>query len=202
MPRTAKPDVLTLFDALVYTCHYQLVIDPASGALARVMEWKQALRERIGSFEGFYTLPCITLFTAELPPDYERDLCDGIQRGVAGRAIFTLHLNGIAHSTDCKTIYIDVVEKAAVTPLRERIADNVRANRRIKKLGVQVVEQPMVTIATGLKPDQFAAAWELLTPHVFTSEQRVNDVVLMKRELDHTSMDQHMRTFPLEPRGH
>ena len=52
MPRTVKPDVLTLFDALVYTCHYQLVIDPASGALARVMEWKQALRERIGAIDA------------------------------------------------------------------------------------------------------------------------------------------------------
>ena len=37
----------------------------------------------------------------------------------------------------------------------------------------------------------------MLAPMGFTTQQRVSDVVLMKRELDHTSIDQHVRTFPL-----
>jgi len=199
MPRTATPDVLTLFDALVYTCQYRLVIDPASSALARVMDWKQQLRERIGLFDGLLQMPGIVLFEAELPPDYERDLCDGIERGATGRTPFQLQLNGVAHSADRKTIFVAVEELSAVLPLRDRMVDHVRANRRIKKLGVKVVERPVLPIATGLKPDEFTIAWDLLTPHVFTSEQRVNDVVLMKRELANDSMDEHVRTFPLWP---
>ena len=37
MARKSTPDALALFDALVYTCHYRLVIDPASHVAARVM---------------------------------------------------------------------------------------------------------------------------------------------------------------------
>lgn len=199
MPRTKATDALTLFDALVYTCQYRLVIDPASGILARVMEWRQAVRDKIGVFGGLYQMPGIALLETELPPDYERQLCDAIERGHEGRTPFRLHLDGFAHTEDRKTIYINVVEQALITPLRQRIADHVRADRRIKKLGVQVPERPLLVVATGLKAAQFEAAWNLLSPHPFTGEVRVNDVVLLKRELADTSLDEHVRTFPFGP---
>ncbi len=195
---TTRPDALTLFDALVYTCQYRLVIDPASGVLARVMEWRQMLRDKIGVFGGLYQIPGITLLETELPPDYERQLCDAIVRGHQGHAPFRLHLDGFAHTEDRRTIHINVVEQAAVAPLRQRIADHVRAERRIKKLGVQVAERTLLPIATGLKAAQFEAAWNLLSPHPFTGEVRVNDVVLLKRELSETSLDEHVRTFPFD----
>lgn len=50
MARKQVPDALTLFDALVYTCAFRLVIDPASHATARVLEWRQLLRGHIGKF--------------------------------------------------------------------------------------------------------------------------------------------------------
>ena len=104
----------------------------------------------------------------------------------------------MAHSEDKKCIYIDLNEKGTIAALRQRIVDHVRSNRRIKKLGVDVTERPMLTIASGLKADQFNAAWAMLAPLGFTAQQRVSDVVLMKRELDATSIDEHVRTFPLE----
>ena len=199
MPRAKATDALTLFDALVYTCQYRLVIDPASGVLARVMEWRQAVRDKIGVFGGLYQIPGITLLESELPPDYERQLCDAIERGREGRTPFRIHLDGFAHTEDRKTIYINVAEQALITPLRQRIADHVRADRRIKKLGVQVPERPLLVVATGLKVAQFEADWNLLSPHPFTGEVRVNDVVLLKRELADTSLDEHVRTFPFGP---
>ncbi len=199
MPRKQPQDVLALFDTLVYTCHYRLVIDPASHAAARVMEWRQLLRERIGPFNEAYQLPGIALFGTELPPDYEGPLADAVERGSAGFAPFTLNLGGLSHSEDKRTIFMDMVEKGTVAALRQRIVDHVRTNRRIKKLGVQVVERPMLTIASGLKADQFNSAWAMLGAQAFTTQQRVSDVVLMKRELADTSMDEHVRTFVLEP---
>jgi hypothetical protein len=199
MPRKHPQDALALFDTLVYTCQYRLVIDPASHAAARVMEWRQMLRERIGTFNEAYHLPGIVLFGAELPPEYEGPLADAVERGSAGFAPFTLNLGGLAHSDDKRTIYLDMMEKGTVAALRQRIVDHVRTNRRIKKLGVDVVERPMLIIASGLKADQFSSAWAMLAAHAFTAQQRVSDVVLMKRELADTSMDEHVRTFALEP---
>jgi hypothetical protein len=198
MARRQAPDALTLFDSLVYTCHYRLVIDPASGVLARVMEWRQLLKERIGVFGGYYRIPGISLLEAELPPDYEGALCEAIARGGSGHRPFRLHLSGFAHTEDRRTIYIDVQEKDAVAPVRQRIADHVRANRRIKKLGVDVDERPLLPVATGLKAAQFEAAWALLAPHPFTGDIGVKDVVLLKRELDDTALDEHVRTFPFD----
>ncbi|HEX2616328.1 MAG TPA: 2'-5' RNA ligase family protein [Flavobacteriales bacterium] len=198
MARKSTPDALSLFDTLVYTCQYRLVIDPASTAMARVMEWRQALRERIGTFDGAFQMPGIVLFGTELPPDYERALSDAIERGCEGHGTFALSIHGLAHTEDKKTIYLDVLEKEPIAALRQRIVDHVRANRRIKKLGVEVSERPMLPVASGLSAEKFAAAWALLSPFSFTTQQRVSDVVLMKRELDKISLDEHVRTFALQ----
>lgn len=198
MPRKDTQDALALFDTLVYTCQYRLVIDPASHAAARVMEWRQALRERIGTFNEAYQMPGMVLFASELPPEYEGPLSDAVARGCEGFLPFAMNLGGLAHTEDKRTIYLDVLEKGTVAALRQRIVDHVRANRRIKKLGVEVADRSVLTVASGLKADQFNTAWAMLAAHGFTVQQRVSDVVLMKRELDHTSIDQHVRTFPLE----
>jgi len=198
MARKAAVDALSLFDTLVYTCQYRLVIDPASHLAARIMEWRQALRERIGTFNEAYQMPGIVLLNSELPPEYEGPLADAIERGSAGFPPFALSLAGIAHSEDKKSIHIELGEKGTIAALRQRLVDNVRANRRIKKLGVSVDEHPRLVIASGLKADQFISAWALLANQPATIQQRVSDVVLMKRELDTTSIDQHVRTFPLE----
>ncbi len=199
MPRKSTTDALALFDTLVYTCQYRLVIDPASHAAARVMEWRQMLRERIGTFNEAYQMPGITLLGTELPPEYEGTLTDAIERGSAGYPPFGLTLSGMAHTDDKRCIHIDLGEKGTIAALRQRIVDHVRSNRRIKKLGVDVPEHTRLIVASGLKADQFNTAWAMLAPLGFTAQQRVSDVVLMKRELDLTSIDQHVRTFPLEP---
>jgi hypothetical protein len=103
----------------------------------------------------------------------------------------------VSHSEDKKSIGIELGERGTIAALRQRVVDHVRANRRIKKLGVEVVEHPRLVIASGLKADQFNSAWALLANQGNTIQQRVSDVVLMKRELDATSIDQHVRTFPL-----
>lgn len=197
MARKATVDALSLFDTLVYTCQYRLVIDPASHLAARLMEWRQALRERIGSFNEAYQMPGIVLFNSELPPEYEGPLCDAIMRGVNGFPPFALGFGGIAHTEDKKSIHIEVGEKGTIAALRQRVVDHVRANRRIKKLGVEVVEQPRLVIASGLKVDQFNSAWAMLANQGGGIQQRVSDVVLMKREIAPTSIDQHVRTFAL-----
>lgn len=201
MPRKPAPDALALFDALVYTCQYRLVIDPASHVSARVMEWRQALRERIGTFNEAYHMPGIVLFGAELPPEYERPLVDAVERGAAGFAPFPLGIGGLLHTEDRKCIHLDIQEKGTVAALRQRVVDHVRTNRRIRKLGVEVADRTMLVIASGLKADQFDKAWSLLQPLSFTAQQRVSDVVLMKRELDLSSIDEHVRTVALDPLG-
>jgi hypothetical protein len=195
MPRKPAADALTLFDSLVYTCRYRVSIDLPSDALAWVMQCRHALRDRIGAFECFYQLPGITLLESELPPEYENALIDAVSRGSSGQASFHLRANGIRHSPDRKLIHAEV-EGLGALALQQRLGDHVRANRRIRKLGVEL-PSPMVLIAGPLKAAQFETAWGTLSAEGFSAERTVGDITLMKREVADDSLDEHVRTFHL-----
>lgn len=199
MPRKAAIDALTLFDSLVYTCQYRVSIDAPSDALAWVMQTRHALRDRIGRFECFYRIPGITLLETELPPEYESPLRDALERASAGLRGFRLRLDGIRHSEDRKRIYVAVEPVGRIAALQQRLADHVRANKRIRKLGVEVPEPPMLLIAGPLKPAQFEQAWAMLEKETYAGERLVSDLTLMKREVADDSLDEHLRTIRLEP---
>lgn len=199
MARKTALDALTLFDSLVYTCQYRVSVDVPSDALAWVMQTRHALRDRIGRFECFYRLPGITLLESELPPEYEGTLCDSIARGASGQRGFRLRLDGIRHTEDRKQIYVGAEPAGPISMLQQRLADHVRANKRIKKLGVEIPAQPMLLIAGPLKATQFEQAWALLEKENYAGERAVNDLTLMKREVADDSLDEHVRSVKLEP---
>lgn len=198
MARRTAADALTLFDSLVYTCLYRVAIDPPSEAQAWVMQVRHQLRERIGPFEGFYRLPGIMVIEADLPPEYERPLCDSVERAAGLQRPFAIRLEGIAHTPDRKCIHIGVDAGPAFSVLRDGISDHARVNKRIKKLGVDRAEEPRLVIADGLKASQFEQAWALLAGESFSGQRQVNDVVVLKREWSDTSLDEHVRTCRLE----
>lgn len=197
MVRRTATDALTLFDSLVYTCLYRVVIDPPSEAQAWVMQVRHQLRDRIGAFEGFYRLPGIVLIEADLPPEYERPLCDSVERAAGLHRPFPIRLDGIAHTPDRKCIHIGVDAGRSFLPLRDGLSDHARVNKRIKKLGVDAAEEPRLVIADGLKAAQFEQAWAMLEGESFNGQRQVNDVVVLKREWSDTSMDEHVRTCRL-----
>ena len=106
------------------TCQYRLVIEPASRVSARVMEWRQQLRERIGRFEA-YQMPGITLLGTELPPRIRRSAGRRHRTRALGFAPFALNL-GALMPRDHGTIFLDVMEKGTVAALRQRVVDRAR----------------------------------------------------------------------------
>jgi 2'-5' RNA ligase len=188
----------TLFDLAPVLHRFLLVIDPSPQLSAIVSRLKEELSWRIGSFSGRNTVPHITLFFADLPAECERDICEGVARGVTGHKGFTLHYNGIKHFPDSKrTIYIDPVEKDLIAPVRQSIVDHVLAFPRVRK-AIRPTDHPHLTIAAGLKPAQFRTAWEFLAPHEHASEERVTEVLLLKRLLTSGTQYEKVRSFPLE----
>ena len=107
-----------------------------------------------------------------------------------------LHYNGITHFPDKRTIYIDPVEKQAIAAVRTPIIAALKAQDALQA-AVRETGHPHLTIAAGLKPDKFPTAWEMLAPHRLLQEERVGEVVLMKRLLQIGSMYGHVRSFPL-----
>ena len=175
---------------------FLLTILPSPALSGEVDRLKALVHERVGSFSGRNTVPHITLFFADLPLECERDICEGIARAVVGHKGFLLRYNGITHFPDKRTIYIEPVEKEAIAKVRAPIVSALKLNSSLRE-SIRETDHPHLTIAAGLKPAQFNKAWELLAPHELKSEERVSEVVLLKRMLQPGAHYEHVRSFPL-----
>ncbi len=186
-----------LFQLPVSGYRYLLVISPAKEIVQAVDVIKAQVERAIGTYRYRHSKAHITLFYADLPLECERDLCEGIARGVGTHVAFDLHYNGISHFADKRTIYIDPVEKRPIDDIRKSVVDHARSFKRLKKLGIKPSDHPHLTIAAALETQQFEAAWELLAPHAYVREDRVTELLLLKRPRRPDAHYQTVQTFPL-----
>ncbi|MBK6628857.1 MAG: 2'-5' RNA ligase family protein [Flavobacteriales bacterium] len=177
---------------------FLLTILPAPALAAQVERLRSALHARIGSFSGRHNPPHITLCFLDLPAAHEPAIMDAIARGVTGQPGFTLHYHVITHFPDKRTIYIDPVEKEGIATVRTAILEALKSDPRLHT-AVRETDHPHLTLAAGLKPHQFDAAWDLLAPHTHTSTERVTEVVLLKRVLLPGERYIQVRSFLLAP---
>ena len=175
---------------------YLLTILPSPALSGEVDRLKALVHERVGSFSGRNTVPHITLFFADLPLECEGDICESIARGVVGHKGFVLHYNGISHFPDKRTIYIDMVEKEIIAPVRTPIVAALKSNDTIRE-DIRETDHPHLTIAAGLNTTQFERAWEGLSPHELRAEEQVTEMVLLRRELRPGARYEKVRSFPL-----
>jgi len=175
---------------------YLLTILPTPALSAEVDRLKALVQERVGSFSGRNTVPHITLFFADLPLECEGGAIEGIARGVVGHKGFVLRYDGIMHFPDQRTIYIDPMQKDAIATVRTPIVAALKANDALRE-AIRETDHPHLTIAAGLKPGQFDKAWEMLAPHKLHSDERVTEVVLLKRLLVPGARYEPVRSFLL-----
>lgn len=179
------------------THRYLFVLRPSPEVTAKVQRMREQLYPRIGNFSGRRVIPHITLCFADVTDNEERAI-NQAAGAVAACIPFTLHYAGITHFPDRRTIFIDPVEKEAIRRVREPLVTALRAEPSITS-ALHVTDHPHLTIAAGLKPAQFATAWDLLAPHWFEAEERVTEVVLMRRELKPEALYSVIGTFALRP---
>lgn len=175
---------------------YLLSILPSPGLSGDVDRLKAMVRDSVGSFSGRHTVPHITLCFLDLPAKQEPAILEAIALGTTDLKGFKLQYDGIMHFPDKRTIYIDPVEKTAIAAVRAPIIAALKANDALRE-AVRETDHPHLTIAAGLKPHQFDAAWDLLAPHAHTSTERVTEVVLLKRVLLPGERYGLVRSFPL-----
>ena len=175
---------------------FLLTILPSPALSVEVDRLKTAVHDRVGSFSGRNTVPHITLCFLDVPAEQESAIIEAIAHGLTGQRRFTLRYNGITHFPDKRTIYIDPVDKEAIATVRTPLIAALKANDALSE-AIRETDHPHLTIAAGLKPAQFEKAWEMLAPHEHRSEERVTEVVLLKRPLPPGARYEHVRSFPL-----
>ncbi|MBX2973916.1 MAG: 2'-5' RNA ligase family protein [Flavobacteriales bacterium] len=177
------------------THRYLAIIAPSDAIAAAVVRMRGELHAHIGDFSGRLLIPHITLFFADVPDEMGMPIAAGIEAGIRGARPFLLTYADITHFPDRRTIHIDLVEKERIGTLRGVLVEEVR---QLSAFGdaLRVTDHPHLTIAAGLKPGQFDAAWALLAPYAFHAEHTVSEVCLMRRELKPGAVYGMMRRFP------
>ncbi len=178
---------------------FLIALLPSAELSDQVIVLRAALHALIGSFSGRNTPPHITLCFLDLPDDCGPAIIEAIACGTKGQQGFRLHYNGITHFPDKRTIYIDPVEKDAIAAVRTPIIAAFSADEALAG-AVRETDHPHLTIAAGLKPGKFHAAWGMLAPHGLQHEERAGEVVLLKRLLRAGERYEVAHRFPLEAR--
>ncbi|MCO6482410.1 MAG: 2'-5' RNA ligase family protein [Flavobacteriales bacterium] len=175
---------------------FLLTILPTATLAAVVVDMRERLHARIGSFSGRNLQPHITLCFLDLPETHEADIIRAIESGVAGQRPFTLHYRGITHFPDRRTIYIDPVEKEAIATVRTPIVAALRQQQALSP-ALRETGHPHLTIAAGLMPAQFEKAWGMLGLCGVETAGQVGEVVLLKRLLRQGERYALVQAFPL-----
>ncbi|MBK9148762.1 MAG: 2'-5' RNA ligase family protein [Flavobacteriales bacterium] len=132
----------------------------------------------------------------DLPDGNEPAIVEAAADGAASCPSFNLHYSGITHFPERRTIYIDPVQKNDIGKVRSAIIVRLMADPDLRD-AVRVTTHPHLTVAAGLKPMQFNTAWALLAPHEHASEERVSEIVLLKRLLREGERYAMVRSFAL-----
>lgn len=164
-------------------CHrFLLIIRPDESVSTFVCAARDRLHARIGSFSGRRVVPHLTLFFADLEEGLGPRLQQAVEATAVALAPFGLTYSGITHFPDGRTIYIDPVEKERIAAMRAPLAAAALADPRIGQ-AIRETTHPHLTIAAGLRPDQFKEAWAMLAPHRFAAAEEVRHVQLLRRPL-------------------
>lgn len=180
---------------MVPTHRYLAIIAPSPSVSEAVLQLRHMLYARIGSFSGRLLRPHITLFIADLPETMGGAVQQGMARAVEQATSFRLSYNGITHFPDKRTIYIDPVEKDAIGQVRLRVLASLSVVEELHGL-VRGTDHPHLTIAAGLKPQQFDTAWPMLAPHVSFEHHSVDSIALLHRELRPAAEYALVKEFP------
>ncbi|MBS1567952.1 MAG: 2'-5' RNA ligase family protein [Bacteroidetes bacterium] len=175
---------------------FLIALLPSAELSDKVIALRAALHALIGSFSGRNTPPHITLCFLDLPGELEPAIQTAMATGTRQGKPFPLHYNGITHFPDKRTIYIDPVEKDAIAAVRTPVISALKTDDALCP-AVRETDHPHLTIAAGLKPGKFHAAWGMLAPHGLQHEERVGGVVLLKRPLQPGTIYGSVRKFPL-----
>lgn len=182
------------------THRYLLVIPPSPEVVAAVEALRERLYARIGGFSGRNLAPHITVLLSDAPDGLEEELAAALAVATERLSGFNLAYQGITHFPDRRTIYIDPVEKHRITALREQLAPAAGGIPRLRE-GLRITDHPHLTIASGLKPHQFEAAWDLLRPHAFVARHAVGHALLLKRPMAPAGRYSEVAKLPLSASG-
>ncbi|HMC96615.1 MAG TPA: 2'-5' RNA ligase family protein [Flavobacteriales bacterium] len=162
---------------------YLVCIEPSPRVTDAVRRSQAQLLPLIGKFQGLNAPVHITLLLVDMPEDREPELTGAIAAGLENSSAFQLTLRGITYFRDQRTIYANPLERRDVLSLVASIAAEVKKLPAFEGYHQVVANVPHMTIAAGLKPPQFEAAWSTLKDQQIDERFEVRQVTLMSRAL-------------------
>ena len=158
-------------------CEYMLLLSPPATIKNKVWDIKKEFHRRHNHSQAAQSAPHITLANFWLDDKHEDDLLKKIDEMNTHQSPVEVDLKNFSHFKT-HTIYIDVVNPSAIIRLVKSLKE---------KLGLHSSQsffpmKPYMSIARGLREDQFEKAYPDFEQHEFRASFISDRMLLMKKE--------------------
>lgn len=162
---------------------YLLIVQPHEDLYNKIMLIKQAFAQKYDCPLAAYTKPYITLINFVQWAMQEQKLINRLKNIVATSNPFLIAINGFG-SFPTHTIYANIQTKNNLISLVKSMKPVQSILTLDAKNKPHFITEPHLTIARKLLPWQYEKAWLEYSNTAFTASFMVNELVLLKRQID------------------
>ncbi len=174
---------------------YLLIVQPHEDLYNKIMLIKKLFAQKYDCSVAAYTKPRITLINFIQWEMQELKLINRLKNVVATNNPFLVTINGFG-SFPTHTIYANIQTKNNLVNLVKSMKPVQSILTLDNKNKPHFITEPHLTIARKLLPWQYEKAWLEYSNTPLTASFMVNELVLLKRQVD-TKKYYHITTFPL-----
>ncbi len=174
---------------------YLLIVQPHEDLYNKMMHIKQSFAQKYDCPLAAYTKPHITLINFVQWEMQEPKLIHQLNSAIAVNHPFLVTINGFG-SFPTHTIYANIQTKNNLVHLVKSLKTIQRILTLDNKNKPHFITEPHLTIARKLLPWQYEKAWLEYSNTPLTASFMVNELVLLKRQVD-TKKYTVLTSFPL-----
>jgi 2'-5' RNA ligase len=181
-------------------CEYLLVLSPNRNISNQILQIKHEFKRR-GCLLAANLHPHITLANFVLPSAKAEHICICLKKFASLRRRLLIELNGFNHFRT-HTIFLDVKYKAAIIQLVVELKKvHGKQMKAYCKSKPYFCRYPHLTIARGLRADQYIALYSQYEDKSFNALFEDNELVLLRRNLFGSRLYKPVKYFSLSGLG-
>ena len=160
-------------------CEYLLVLHPHQDLVDKIAKVKEDFYEKYKAESAKWSKPQITLVKFSQLQMMEERIVNRLKSIASGLPAFTIELNNFG-SFPTHTIFINVETKGSIQALVKNLKP-AQAVMKTKEVKPHFMDNPHLTIARGLTPQQYEQAWLEYSHLHFSGKFIAKNMLLLRR---------------------
>jgi 2'-5' RNA ligase len=182
----------------VSSYEYIVVINPDSNTSADIRLFKNKVWEMIGDYPSRYSQPHITIHNFLGFRQKEAYIVDALQKACEKIKASPIYLDGFSSFPESGTIYLVPKPKIYFSDLLRSLYPKLfDCNGINRQSSIYSSTEPHITIARGLKKEEFDLVWPYFEDRVYQGSFVADSLILLRKELSRKATFELVGTFYL-----